>query len=158
GAMANGYTLKAIWQPTSGPALDSATSQPFNVGAQRQNNGLKVASSIPSTYPVGTVLPSIEVDLTGTDGKILANDSTDRITLKSGGTLCPLTETAVNDKAIFNDLINAAVPAIGAGIVPPLLLQFAYANFPNGVVSASPIPREPGPATGLAFIGESAAI
>ena len=86
--MGNGYTLKAVWQPTSGgPTLSPAVSQPFNVGPQHQLNGLKIGSIVPSQYAVGMTLPPIEVDIYGVDNKILINDSTDRITLKTGGDL-----------------------------------------------------------------------
>ena len=99
-----GYTLQAAWTPPVGGigSLTSVTSQKFNVSVQRQNSTFDKSTPpkqltfallfdpttpVPTKYPVGKVLPPITLTLMGVDGKVLVNDSTDRISMVTGGVL-----------------------------------------------------------------------
>ena len=83
GTMGNGYTMKAVWKPTSGPALNPVTSRPFDVGQQRQlpnesqnkfSLRLDPSTPLPTSFAIETVLPPIKIDLLGMDGNTLTND------------------------------------------------------------------------------------
>src|SRR5262249_35518482 len=158
------------WTPVA-PPLKSVDSQPFNLGVQRQNStfspdgqtqetfALKIdpTTPVPSSFPVGKVLPTIKVNLYGKDDKPLTNDSTDRIRMVTGGLLGTLTVTAQNGVATFNDLVIGGKSGLDAG-TPTLTLNFTYADLPLGGVNSSPITLTAGQAAGLAFVTPGGAI
>ena len=170
----NGYTLKATWTPPNGGSgtLTAGNSQKFNVGVQRQNSTFDMSTppkqltfalrfdpstKIPASFPIGQVLPPITLTLMGTDGKVLANDSTDRISLVTGGLFGTLTQTAVNGKVTFNDLVFGPVSGLDAATTKKIL-DFIYADLPLGGISSSPITLQAGKAAGLAFVAAGGAI
>src|SRR5262249_44887209 len=109
------------------------------------------STPVPSSFPVGTVLPTIKVNLFGKDGNILTNDSTDRISMVTGGIFGTLTVTAQNGVATFNDLVIGGKSGLDAGTTS-LTLNFIYADLPLGGVNSSPITLTAGKAAGLAFV------
>src|SRR5262249_22590476 len=112
---------------------------------------------VPSLFPVGKVLPTIKVNLYGTDGNILTNDSTDRIRMVTGGIFGTLTVTAQKGVATFNDLVIGGKSGLDAGTTS-LTLNFTYADLPLGGVNSSPITLTAGQAAGLAFVTPGGAI
>src|SRR5262249_38937624 len=121
------------------PAVQSRRAAPeFDLSADGKAQltfALKIdeTTPVPSSFPVGTVLPAIKVNLYGTDGKILTNDSTDRIRMVTGGIFGTLTVTAQNGVATFNDLVIGGKSGLDAGTTT-LTLNFIYAELPLGGV------------------------